>query len=401
MSGFEIIGAVAAGLQIAEQAFKIVGRIRKKIRDSKELVVLKSDCDEATKQLTMYINDLSPGARAAADVLRVRLTKVASDIDKVSEQAWYSKLANLMRVWNGEFAKDLAAVTDKFRTCMVLEANKLLHSVKTHQDELEFCVRERAEEFIQRAERIPDVVAKLLRSELADLDLPDQLAYLGQIRVDLKQHLESLQNTEKETRIVFEGISRIEKKVDQTNQYFREQRHLLEDIHRTVSVNFRHMVGTVENITIPRSSGLGGSRVTYRSYAEFTVRAGILLPEDEIWDAIRDTILALLQLKDMGYKFSKYPGTTNLRTSGMILNRSMYNHGPPRLECMVNPYSTYWTDQLGECKPAPSLKLIFSFSSIDCRSLPWRETVDFLTTSGTSSNEVRNGPKNSRNERTK
>src|SRR5271169_424061 len=139
MSGFEIIGAVAAGLQIAEQAFTIVGRIRKKIRDSKELARLKSDCDETTTQLITYTNDLSPGARAAAQGLRDRLTAVASNIDKVSGQTWYLKLANLMRVWNAEFAKDLTAVIEKFRTCMVLEANKLLHSVNVHQDELAFC----------------------------------------------------------------------------------------------------------------------------------------------------------------------------------------------------------------------------------------------------------------------
>ena len=134
MSGFDIIAAVAAGLQIAEQAFKIVGRIRKKIRDPKELTRLKTECEEATTQLDKHINSLSPGAKAAANHLRDRLKIVAQNIDRVAAQEWYVKLANLWRVWNTKFVQDVAEVTDKFRTSMVIEANKLLQSINVQQE---------------------------------------------------------------------------------------------------------------------------------------------------------------------------------------------------------------------------------------------------------------------------
>jgi len=338
MSGFEVIGAVAAGLQIAEQAFKIGGRIRKKIRDAKELARLKGDCDEAITQLAAYIGDLSPGATAAAQTLQNRLRTVSSNIDKVGGQQWYMKLANLRRVWNADFAKDLAAVTEKFRSLIVLEANKLLHSIKMHQDGLEFCMREKAEEVIQRVERIPDVVTNLLRSELAEHDLPHKIECLDEISQDLKYKIESLQKIKEESLALFQGISRIEEKVNQTNQHMKEQRMLLEDLHSTVSINFRQIIGTAERIAIPRSSSLNGPPVTYRSYAEYTVSRGLFLPEDEIWDAIRDIIVAMLKLKEMGYKFSKRSDVTNLRIHDMSSGR------------VVNFYDTFWMDRLGECK---------------------------------------------------
>ena len=208
-----------------------------------------------------------------------------------------------------------------------------------------------------------DVIADLLRSKLGDLELTDKSSFLQQVNDDLKQHLDSLQKTEKATTAIFEGVRRLEKRVEETNRNVTAQRRLLEDIHATVTTISIRQTLAVDAIHIPPSSSLNDSRVTYRSYGDFTLRSWLILPEQEIWDAIRDIIQSMIQLKEMGYQFSSYPETTNLYI------------------CYRNLGNTFWQDQLGECNPSAISNLFFS--SIDSSALPWRKTVGLLTTRGT------------------
>jgi len=357
MSGFEIFGAIAAGLQIAEQACKIVGRIRRKLHDAEELAQLKSDCEKTTTLLDEHITHLSPGARAAAHHLRDRLKIVIQNIDSVAKQKWHVKLIHLLHVWNGKFKEDLSNVTDKFRTHLVIEANELLQKIELQQENLEYCFREGIEEVIERVDKVPDVVGELLRSELAELDLADKTACLGGIHDVLKQHLESLQNTEETTKAISEGVRRIENTVEATKLEVSEQRRILQEIHNAVTpVDVRSLLGTpAKDIRIPNPSELSDTRVTYRSYADFILRSGEFLREHDIWDAIRDVIRGMIELKRMGYQFSKYPGTTNLHIGYQY---SLFQG--KRLG--IDPNNTFWTDQLGECKCSNLSKLIIQFN---------------------------------------
>lgn len=335
MSGFEIVGAVAAGLQVAQQGVQIVAWIRNKVRDEKSLRQLETDCNSTINLLESCLADLSPGGHAAARRLRDRLKIIIQNIDKVSKMKWWDKFKNLMRIWSSEFVKQLETATYEFRNVIVLEANTLLQSIKLQQGNLELSFREKVDDVIQQVDEM-DVIIRLVQRELSDLDISSKLVCIEQLGKDLSQRLESLHIAEEAANTlvqsVSEGVCRIEIGVVQTNLKLEEQQRLLQEIKSTVAVGFQNI--TSEAIeAVPRSPSLQGPIFTYREYSNFILRNNIYLPEVEIWDAIRDFNLAIIELYEMGYYFSKHPGMTNLDIGYKGRNY------------------TYWANKLGECKP--------------------------------------------------
>jgi hypothetical protein len=307
MSGFEIIGAVAAGLQFAEVAFNILKRIKQKIKDESALRELKNDCEAIVTNLADFDAGSSPQAQVATRRLQTRLQAIIESIGGVQTMKWYAKIANLFRIWNSDFLKELEIATDLFRTFMVLETANLLCSIKLQQEKLTTCITQGLDDIIGQDTPETDVIIHLIRMELSDLDMNDKLLYLEQIREDLEDHLQKLeiaqQAANRTLRTVSRAVFRIEKGVELTHQEVLKQRGFLLDLQSMVAAGFQQLSGSLAAAGVMSPVGLPGHEVTYETYVNFWKSKGEYLPEVEIWDGIRDVTYVMCELMKTGYLF--------------------------------------------------------------------------------------------------
>src|SRR5579859_3647098 len=207
MSGLEIFGAIAGALQVADQCQRVLSRIRAKRRDEPALRELRAFVAQTIDEIDKCMANLSPGAQGAAKRLRDRLIIITQNIDQVVGLSWWEKFANLLRIWNKEYIEDFERVLKEFRDTLVLEANVLLESIKRQQENLEFCLREKVDEVIQRVDGVDDRVINLLQTKLADLKLEDKVVCLQSIADDIIQRLDLLHATEAATSRSLDAVS--------------------------------------------------------------------------------------------------------------------------------------------------------------------------------------------------
>ena len=124
MSGIEILGAFAAGSQIAGSVWSVCSRMLDKPNDTKALALLKTDAQSLSLQLKIHELKVKDGALDACRYLRMQLDTIVADIGNLKGRSVYVKAATALKLYKPEFRERFEHVMNEFQVKMWLETRK-------------------------------------------------------------------------------------------------------------------------------------------------------------------------------------------------------------------------------------------------------------------------------------
>jgi hypothetical protein len=124
MSGIEILGAFAAGSQIANSVWSICCKMLDKANDAKSLALLKADAQNLSLQLKIHELKLKDRALDACRYLRMELDRIVADVGKLNGRSVYVKAATALKLYKLDFREKFEHVMNEFQVKMWLETRK-------------------------------------------------------------------------------------------------------------------------------------------------------------------------------------------------------------------------------------------------------------------------------------
>ena len=121
MSGLEILGATAAGLQIADKMWDICTQILEKPKDTKAVAALSADAQSLSARLRLHELKMKDGALQACQQLRNRLDELVDEIRGLRERNTCSKVATAFKLRNPIFREKYEHMLNEFKVRMCIE----------------------------------------------------------------------------------------------------------------------------------------------------------------------------------------------------------------------------------------------------------------------------------------
>jgi hypothetical protein len=130
MTGIEILGAFAAGLQIADSVWGVCSRMLDKPNDTKALALLKTDAQMLSLKLKSQELNVKDGTLDAYRRLRMQLDIIVADIGQLKGRNVCLKAATALKLYKPQFREKFDHATNEFQVKMWLETRKTADEVE-------------------------------------------------------------------------------------------------------------------------------------------------------------------------------------------------------------------------------------------------------------------------------
>ena len=133
MSGVEILGAVAAGLALAQLCLASARRLSASYSDSRVSETIRTECSTIIKEVDDQLIHMMPGNRPAAQDLRKSLASIVNLIEKRDKRKWVLKWSAKLgfRVYNLDYKDDMIRALQQYQTRTAVIGNAAVEEIRS------------------------------------------------------------------------------------------------------------------------------------------------------------------------------------------------------------------------------------------------------------------------------
>jgi uncharacterized protein YoxC len=124
MSGVEVLGGLAAGLQLVQQVWALGSRILEKPKDTKALAAIRTEAQTYSTQLQEWEKIMKDEALTACQRLRTALDDIIGQIDSLKTRGKRTKTLTALKLYKPEFHEKFADALDEFKVRMCFESQR-------------------------------------------------------------------------------------------------------------------------------------------------------------------------------------------------------------------------------------------------------------------------------------
>jgi len=126
----DILGAVSAGVALAQLCYDFQQRLRQLPADTRLLKTLVKECDDLAKQINSQVLLLPAEVRSAAQMLSDRVSEIAKEINQLRNRSFLIKLTSILQLRGKEYKEKLTNLLTDFQVQAVLAANQVLQEIR-------------------------------------------------------------------------------------------------------------------------------------------------------------------------------------------------------------------------------------------------------------------------------
>jgi len=131
MSGLEVLGAIAAGVGLAQLCVDAARRISASCSDSKVSETIRKECEAIVNEVDRHMLLMMSESRAAAQDLRNTLEEIRSRIEKEQKKKrlkWSGKLR--LSISSQEHKETMLLALHQYQTCVAISGNAAVEDIR-------------------------------------------------------------------------------------------------------------------------------------------------------------------------------------------------------------------------------------------------------------------------------
>ena len=136
MSGLEVLGAVAASVQLAGSCYKIATRLLQQRSEAVLTDEIQEDCKTLLTNINEHMLKLSPENRQAAQVLADRLRKIRHQINVRKQKRGFVKMCYIITGQSLSHKEQMLSALQQYQVSAVLTGNEVINQVLFGQNRI-------------------------------------------------------------------------------------------------------------------------------------------------------------------------------------------------------------------------------------------------------------------------